>query len=396
MPTFYFSALGHTVNTLSLRQLATTPQSHFGQVFGHLSGGLRSRQQTDVHKITSGGVLTAIGSNVAVTNLIFAEEAVQGYDTRSWACPSTALNLTDALRITEKIEFLDMYSETIVGSVHTSFLTAQLQATTLANTTWSFTRYLRRSFSFTEGTSIHVFDFGTSTRNSRIDNIDYSAPPANQAPAAPTFTSPAHAAGYTLNRRPQFKVTVSDPNNNAITSIELQVASDTGFTSGVQTFTFNGSWSSGSTVTLTPTSDITLGARHCRARAYDGSLWGNYTTARTIIIQGDTVFWSFPTINIQADSIEFKESWLVEGRIAVNAARQFRGLSPTTSWTPYLGEAPRKGQIDELRNSLQGVLTTVGITATWTDSTINAWNGTTGTQRKGQHWIDIRTYLKQT
>lgn len=215
--------------------------------------------------------------------------------------------------------------------------------------------------------------------------------PLNQPPSGPIIQTPT-GQGWTLNRRPKIKIEVSDQDGDPIRAIEVQIANDAGFTVNLQTFSFVGEWASSSIAELSPYLDLPLGTAYCRARAKDDSVWGNYSTTQTFVIRTEGEVWTFPTDSIDPAGAGVLLSWLTEARTAIEAAEQFRGIT-VASWTdpePTADTDIRVVHVQELRDRLKVVLATVGVTTSWIDTI------TTDTVRKGQHWIELREYLKQT
>ena len=215
----------------------------------------------------------------------------------------------------------------------------------------------------------------------------------NIPPNAPVWISPSNNSGWTLNRRPVMRITVSDPNANNLNRIELQFASNIGFSSEVQTLTYDGSWANGATISLVPTIDVNTGLRYARVRARDTfNVFGVYSATRTITIRNEAETWAFPTVNIDPSGNGSLLTWLTEARAAVEHARLFRGLTNST-WvdpTPSAATDARGIHMRELRTRLQEALTVIGVTATYATSTITD----DVVDRLGQQWIDLRNNLK--
>lgn len=374
-----------------------------------------------IFRISSAGVLHAVSSSgAALQNVLRYRTSNDGITwsasvdyTQPYGWGSSSTNFTFGLNgESPEVFFIRArsYWESGIGDWVSTNDREFARWTTLANPT------VLRAWS-TGGSSIYSVSCYAKAANSKLGYayveagtvyIDYLI--FNAAPNAPMILSPVSAAGYTLNVRSQFKATVVDPDVNALTSIELQVAADAAFTAGVQTFAVNGSWASGSTVAITPTADLPTGTRYARARAYDGSVWGGYSATLQLLIKTEAQTWADATATIDPLGPGVKHDWITELRTAVNAARQFRGIAAYTFTDAVLDTTKdiRGTYLRQLREAMAAALTQVGITAVWTDAVITdlvttGWtpaqiavsNSDDATDRKGQYWIELREYMKQ-
>jgi len=110
--------------------------------------------------------------------------------------------------------------------------------------------------------------------------IDYTT---NTAPNAPTLNSPA-TASILGDTTPDLKFTLTDPQSDTMTKYEILIDNNSGFGSPEVDATVNGSFASGVQQTYTPSALNRGETYYWKVRAYDGSLWGNYSSSRYFTI----------------------------------------------------------------------------------------------------------------
>lgn len=223
----------------------------------------------------------------------------------------------------------------------------------------------------------------------------------NMAPAAPTFAN-LSSNGYTLNRRPKFFITVSDPDTgNTVTNLQVQISTTSAFSSlavdaqkladsgfGTTTAGFTGlptASNASATVTWVPQADLPTSILYLRVRAKDNNnLWSAWSATQQF-----TVALAPWDDTIPDDATGFKAAWLVDLANAINAARQFRGLAVATFTDGSLTNAHdiKAIHVTERRTKLAECLQVVGQFPSWTDATL-----TSDTDRKGKHIRELRNF----
>ncbi|RTE09296.1 fibronectin type III domain-containing protein [Paenibacillus whitsoniae] len=209
------------------------------------------------------------------------------------------------------------------------------------------------------------------------------------------------ALGYTLNKRPKFKFTVTDANDATLTNFQIQVSAVNDFSSTLIDTTssaVSAGWSatslpSGSIGYYTPQADLSTGTRYVRIRAYDGKDWGTWSATAAFTIQAV----SWPTV-IVADDTAISKRTIDDLRTKVNAIRQARGLA-AAAWTDTSIQDWTNGasatnvravHLIELRQAITDIYTVLSTAApSWAPDTVID----TTKNRKGQHWLDLRTAL---
>jgi hypothetical protein len=234
---------------------------------------------------------------------------------------------------------------------------------------------------FSEGITVYMSK-GNDVFEWVLDDLEeYSL---NTAPNPPTLSHPS-STGYTFNVRPKVVVNVpSDANGNTV-QIRATFKNSSGTVLNTQTSSFVTQGTG--TVTLTPSVDLPTGTITVVLDAYDGTAWSS-TNTYTFVIQAT------PSFSVQANdtgvskvNIDNLETW-------VKNHKAFRGLSGTSEIIEDIVQNStdiKASHLTSFRSEMTTLLAKVGITPTWTDSTITQFV----TQRKGTHWIEIFNYLKQ-
>ncbi|MGQ7886869.1 DNRLRE domain-containing protein [Paenibacillus sp. WC2504] len=225
-----------------------------------------------------------------------------------------------------------------------------------------------------------------------------------------TFTTNSYAvstinnltpSGSVLNQRPKFRITPTDANDSTLTDFQIQISTSNSFASTIIDATRSikpSDWStaatvpSGTAIAYSPLSNLGTGSLYVRSRANDGKEWGMWSTVVNFTISAVT--WA---TTIAAEDTAISKRTVDEIRIKVNAVRQARGLAPVvwtdstiTDWNGLSPTNVRAMHLIELRQAITDIYTALFVTApNWSsdpiiDTTIN---------RKGQHWIDLRTAL---
>ena len=91
----------------------------------------------------------------------------EGFQTSTWTAPSTSLQIGfDALEIV-------LYMKIGAGSWQSRaiFVSSRLVEKSISSVTWTFQQYTKRSYS--GGTTTGLFIYGSSTRNSRIEDVTF-------------------------------------------------------------------------------------------------------------------------------------------------------------------------------------------------------------------------------
>jgi hypothetical protein len=225
-----------------------------------------------------------------------------------------------------------------------------------------------------------------------------------------TFTTNTYAVstinnltstGSILNQRPKFRITPTDANDSTLTDFQIQISTSNLFASTIIDATRSvkpSDWStaaavpSGTAIAYVPPSNLGTGNLYVRSRANDGKEWGTWSTAVSFTITA--VSW---VTTIAADDTAISKRTVDEIRTKVNVVRQARGLAPVvwtdsviTDWNGVTPTNIRTAHLIELRQAITDIYTALFASVpTWStdpiiDTTIN---------RKGQHWIDLRTIL---
>lgn len=159
--TRYFRGDTQTINGL-LAYILGTSQSTTAQVVGTYGTGKRT-----VYFTAKVSVRHADGSETVIAgyfDLFNRSTDGEGYQSKDWSCPETALVNTDAIVVRIRVE--------VYGGLATAeFITAQLGASKLDAATWTFTIYTDRTY---DGTTYGDTFFGNSTYNSLISNFTWT------------------------------------------------------------------------------------------------------------------------------------------------------------------------------------------------------------------------------
>jgi hypothetical protein len=233
-----------------------------------------------------------------------------------------------------------------------------------------------------------------------VATINYET---NRPPNAPTIVN-VKSSGSTINKRPKLFVNVTDPDTlSVISNVEIQIATDSGFTNIIQDIQkgsdsgfgqsmigWNGlpTLNQSATISWTPQSDLSLGAFFIRARSKDNSgAWSGWSAGQQFAIAAAP--WSD---TIPVDAFGFKSQWLNDLATVINNSRQFRGVSIFTFTDGIINNTKdiKTVHISERRTSLNDALSISGIIPTWMDSSLD-----NTIDRKGQHIIDLRNYCAQ-
>jgi hypothetical protein len=100
----------------------------------------------------------------------------------------------------------------------------------------------------------------------------------NTAPGAPTVASSGVTSGLSGSQTPPLAFTLTDPDADVLTQYRWQIDNNSDFSSPAQDLTVSGSFASGSVQTVTPAA-LTRGTTYyVRAQAYDGQVWGAWST----------------------------------------------------------------------------------------------------------------------
>ncbi|MGG1519537.1 fibronectin type III domain-containing protein [Paenibacillus oryzisoli] len=232
-----------------------------------------------------------------------------------------------------------------------------------------------------------------------VSTLNYTTFTTNSYPVSTSVN--LSSSGYTLNKRPKFKFTVTDANDATLTNFQIQISAANDFSSILLDTTSSAvssgwsatSLSSGSTGYYTPQADITTGPRYVRIRAYDGKDWGTWSGTAAFTIQAV----SWPTV-IASDDTAISKRTIDDLRTKINAIRQARGLAVATwtdasiqDWTNGASATNiRAVHLIELRQAITDIYTVLSTAApSWAPDTVID----TTKDRKGQHWLDLRTAL---
>ncbi len=146
-----------TSNTNSTSISRTDPENEAGGVWG-IRVWKRSANGTEVELTSS--------SPAAVVS---RSSSGQGLQSATWTCPATRLNPADSpvVRVYHKFDFQSSYT------LSSQFTTVQLNATSLAEQTWTIHYYTQRNYNAQNHrtTISYYWDNGC---NSRIENLNYS------------------------------------------------------------------------------------------------------------------------------------------------------------------------------------------------------------------------------
>lgn len=208
------------------------------------------------------------------------------------------------------------------------------------------------------------------------------------------------AGGKVYTDRPKIRMKVIDANDATLTDLEIQRSPIPSFTSpsdvtmsgSPQSFSLTAPFASGTTVTHTP-SALPAGLSYIRARANDGKDWGQWSTVTNLTIEAA----AYPT-TIAANDTTISKRTIDDIRAKVNIVRQARGLavivwtdSTVKDWTNgAAGTSIRGIHLIELRQAINDIYVALGVAApTWgVDPIID-----TTIDRKGQHWLDLRSAI---
>jgi len=166
--TRYMRGDQHTVNGLTAYILGTT-QSDVEQVHKRgFSGNVGIEWGIRVWKRKSDGTEEEItnGTPVAIVSRGADGEGIQS---ATWTCPQTSLSSTDAIVVR-------VYVRELGGSwyLHAEFITEQLGASSLDGATWTVYYYTYRRYNALFDITDAWFYWGTTDKNSRIENFSWS------------------------------------------------------------------------------------------------------------------------------------------------------------------------------------------------------------------------------
>ncbi|MDR6883012.1 hypothetical protein [Bacillus sp. 3255] len=290
-------------------------------------------------------------------------------------------------------------------------LTSGLLLTTLTLQKWNGSAWVTESgypksvtglsYSFTGLTPGTQYRWGvTYTDNAgNVSTLNYTTFTTNTY-AVSTINN-LSSSGSILNQRPKFRFTPTDANDATLTNFQIQISSSNAFTTNIVDSTYGttaagwigaGNVPSGTAVSYIPQLDLGAGTRYVRVRSYDGKEWGTWSTTITFTIQATT--WA---TTVAADDTAVSKRTIDDIRTKVNAVRQARGLAVIVwtdpvikDWNDPAATDVKATHIIELRQAIKDIYTALSVTApTWTtDPIIDSTK-----ERKGQHWIDLRTAL---
>jgi hypothetical protein len=161
---FYHRNDTQTINTVLGYILSDTQSS--GEVNWSVQDDISgSVVNWDVYVLHSDGSETSLGNGIAEVN-----NPTVGYNSATWNCPVTSLASTDAIKIVGNII-------TDGDNASRTFVSSQLQWGNLNASTWTFYFYFSLTvFQQPPGLFhfINIVHHGDSTRNTRIEGINYS------------------------------------------------------------------------------------------------------------------------------------------------------------------------------------------------------------------------------
>lgn len=167
--TRYFRSDQHTINGLSAYALLNTQGTTFTQVSRYKTSpfGLISMLGVRVWRRLDDGSEVEItdGSPAAVVSV---DPGYQGYVSKTWDCPETTLNSTDAIVVRVYQRFYGEESWQLLAT----FITERLNAQSLNAATWTVQYWVYATY--TGNRTIIYFGFGDSAHNSYIDNFSWT------------------------------------------------------------------------------------------------------------------------------------------------------------------------------------------------------------------------------
>jgi len=169
--TRYMRGDQHTVNGLTAYILGTT-QSATEQVNKRaFSGDVPVEWGIRVWRRAVDGTETEITSGTPVAIVSRAADG-EGIQSATWDCPARVLITTDAIVVR-------VYVRQYGGSwyLHAEFITEQLGASVLNATTWTVYYYTYRRYNFLFDVTDAWFYWGTTDKNSRIENFSWGVAP---------------------------------------------------------------------------------------------------------------------------------------------------------------------------------------------------------------------------
>jgi hypothetical protein len=168
-PTWFMRGDQHTINLLTAYKL-WKPQSSTMRYYYESKPiyELSAEWGIQIWKRSASGAETAISSGIVAQ--VTRTSPSQGLQSATWNCPETILSPTDAIVVRVYQRF-----EGFSWQVAATFITPQLGATKLNATTW--TVYYYTKLYWTTSPSLQskaYFYWGTTTYNSRTQNIEYT------------------------------------------------------------------------------------------------------------------------------------------------------------------------------------------------------------------------------
>jgi hypothetical protein len=153
--TMYKLMENHTQTALSVNSSVTDPENE-----AYCYWGVRA------WKRSSAGTETELTSGSPVS-VVSRTSSGSGLQSATWACPGTNLSVTDCLvvRVYYKFDWIN-YTQC------SQFITVQLNATTLAASTWAVYYYTQRSYN-TGSHKTYMYYYWDNNYNSRIENVNY-------------------------------------------------------------------------------------------------------------------------------------------------------------------------------------------------------------------------------
>ena len=152
----------HTINSLLANKLGTTDTTGVSPYLHRPDNGGTITYDYDVLIRHSNGTTTSVGTGVAQTSRV--EGNGYGFQTATWACPSTSMVSTDAIELIMNIGASGAYA----GNRY--FITSQLGWSKLEASTWTIKRYTANidCYGYTGGS----FYWGGSSGDPLQDNTD--------------------------------------------------------------------------------------------------------------------------------------------------------------------------------------------------------------------------------
>jgi hypothetical protein len=165
-PTWFMRGDQHTINSLTAYKL-WKPQTATARTYIETKPiyELSAEWRIQVWKRSQSGTETPISSGIVAQ--VTRTNPGGGLQSATWNCPETNLSPADAI-VVRVYQRFEGFSWQLAGT----FITPQLGATKLNATTWTV-YYYTKLFWFTQSSKAYFY-WGTTTYNSRIQNIEYT------------------------------------------------------------------------------------------------------------------------------------------------------------------------------------------------------------------------------